>query len=78
MAEVVSRFMGTDQIDVQIWGNTTFTTSHTFATAADWLAEVADARVWAGLHYRFSTLAGVELGREVADYDLEHAFSSGD
>jgi hypothetical protein len=77
MAEVVSRFMGTDQIDVQIWGNTTFNASHTFATAADWLAEVANARVWAGLHYRFSTAAGVELGKEVADYDLDHAFSTG-
>jgi hypothetical protein len=78
MAEVVARFMGTDQIDVQIWGNTSFNTSHTFATADDWLTEVANARVWAGLHYRFSTVAGVHLGKEVADYDLDHAFSNGD
>lgn len=55
LAEVVSRFMGTDRINVTI----------------------LDGRVWVGLHYRFSTVAGIELGKEVADYDLAHAFSTG-
>ena len=44
-----------------------------FATADDLRAEVGDARVWAGLHYRFSVQAGTTLGREVADYDLNHS-----
>ena len=30
--------------------------------------------VWAGLHYRFSVVAGNTLGAKVADYDLQHAF----
>jgi hypothetical protein len=36
--------------------------------------EIVDARVWAGLHYRFSGVAGVVLGRQVAKYDLSRAF----
>jgi hypothetical protein len=36
--------------------------------------EIIDARLWAGLHYRFSSVAGVGLGRNVAQYDLRHAF----
>ena len=45
-----------------------------FNTAADLRTQIVNARVWAGLHYRFSGLAGVALGTNVADYDLEHAF----
>jgi hypothetical protein len=35
---------------------------------------VRTARLWAGLHYRFSGVAGVVLGRNVAHFDLGHAF----
>ena len=45
-----------------------------FATADDLRAEVNDARIWGGVHYRFSVQAGSALGREVADYDLSHGF----
>ncbi len=33
--------------------------------------EVVNARVWEGVHFRFSDDAGVRLGKEVADYDLQ-------
>jgi hypothetical protein len=42
-----------------------------FATADDLRAEIVNARIWAGVHYRFSGEAGVKLGTEVAQYDLE-------
>src|SRR5581483_9747533 len=45
-----------------------------FTTADDLRTQIVNARVWAGLHYRFSGLAGVALGTNVADYDLKHAF----
>ena len=32
------------------------------------------ARVWAGLHYRNSGQVGVQLGRTVARYALDHYF----
>jgi hypothetical protein len=36
--------------------------------------EIIYARLWAGLHYRFSSVAGVVLGRKVAKFDLRQAF----
>jgi hypothetical protein len=30
--------------------------------------EVANARIWAGFHYRFSTRAGSEMGRQIGEY----------
>jgi len=55
-------------------GGTTLTTTQHFTTVRDLLQNVADARVWAGLHYRFSTTAGVNLGAQVSHYDLQHNF----
>ena len=31
-------------------------------------AEVANARIWAGFHYRFSTRVGTEMGYRVGEY----------
>ena len=50
------------------------TTARHFDTAAALLDDVANARIWAGLHYRFSSTAGVEIGHQVSKYDLQHAF----
>jgi hypothetical protein len=77
MMEVVTRFMGTDQIEIDVQGNAAFDATRHFATPDDLLTEVRNARIWAGLHYRFATVAGAALGKQVADYDLAHAFSTG-
>ncbi len=37
--------------------------------------EAGEARVWAGIHYRFDVDAGQELGRKVADRVLARAFA---
>jgi hypothetical protein len=36
--------------------------------------EAAEARVWAGIHYRFDIDAGQEIGRKVAEKALQRAF----
>jgi hypothetical protein len=77
IGEVIARFLGTDAIDIDLQGNANFGATRHFATVQDLRTEVENARVWAGLHYRFSTVAGVQLGKEVADYDLDHAFDTG-
>jgi hypothetical protein len=46
-----------------------------FATAAQLREEIVDARLWAGLHYRGSSDASLDLGRKVAHHDLNHVFS---
>ena len=80
MAEVLSEFLGTDDIDVDIHGfdpnggpGNLNATRH-FDNAAQLRAEIVGARLWAGLHYRGSSESGVDLGRKVAHYDLNHAF----
>jgi hypothetical protein len=45
-----------------------------FYRANDLRQEIIYARLWAGLHYYFSSVAGVIVGRNVASYDLKHAF----
>jgi hypothetical protein len=77
IAEVLTRFLGTATINVDVQGMPNFSMTRHFDTANQLRTEVENARVWAGLHYRFSVDAGAELGRVVADYDLDHAFSTG-
>jgi hypothetical protein len=80
MAEVFRTFLGTNQIDVDIHGfdptgpPANLNAARHFDMPNDLRHEIIDARLWAGLHYRFSGVAGVVLGRNVARYDLRHAF----
>jgi len=46
--------------------------THHWSNVDDFTAEVANARIWAGLHYRNSTRVGTAMGREVAQYVLAH------
>jgi hypothetical protein len=80
MAEVFNTFLGTNQIDLDIHGFDptgpagNLNAVRHFDTPNDLRHEIIDARLWAGLHYHFSGVAGVVLGRKVAKYDLRHAF----
>jgi hypothetical protein len=80
MAEVLSEFLDTDRLDIDIHGfdatgaaGNLDAVQH-FKQPSDLREQIIDARFWAGLHYRFSSKAAVRLGREVARYDLAHAF----
>jgi hypothetical protein len=79
-AEVYSTFLNTNQIDLDIHGFDpagppgNLNAVRHYDMPNDLRKEIIDARVWAGLHYRFSGVAGVVLGRQVAKYDLTHAF----
>jgi hypothetical protein len=80
MAEVFSNFLGTNQIDLDLHGFDpagpagNLSAVRHFDMPNDLRHEIIDARLWAGLHYHFSGVAGVVLGRNVAKYDLKHAF----
>jgi hypothetical protein len=80
IAEVFSEFLGTDNINLDLRG---FSASgapgnldavRPYDTADELRSEVVNARLWGGIHYRFSSEAGVQLGRKVAHYGLNHAF----
>jgi hypothetical protein len=77
VAEVLTEFFGTNELDVDIRGldaTGPLNATRHFDTAAEMREDVVNARVWAGVHYRGSVEAGVKLGRKVAHYDLNHAF----
>src|SRR4029434_1032769 len=80
MAEVLTTFLGTNEINLDIHGFDpagppgNLNAVRHFDMANDLRHEIIDARVWAGFHYRFSDVAGVVLGRQVANFDLRHAF----
>jgi hypothetical protein len=80
MAEVFSQFLGTTRINVDIHGfdpagaSGNLDAVRHFGTARALRDEIIHARLWAGVHYHFSGVAGVVLGRKVAKYDLRHAF----
>jgi hypothetical protein len=84
MAEVFSTFLGTNQIDLDIHGFDPFGPAGNlnavrhFDMPNEVRDEIIDARLWAGLHYHFSGVAGVVLGHKVAKYDLGHAFQPTD
>ena len=80
MAEVFSTFLGTNQINLDIHGFDpagppgNLNAVRHFDMPNDLRDEIIHARLWAGLHYHFSGVAGVVLGRQVAAYDLKNAF----
>ena len=80
MAEVFSNFLGTERLNLNIHGfDATGSAGNLdairhFETTNDLRNEIVYARLWAGLHYHFSSVAGLVLGRKVAKYDLRHAF----
>ena len=62
---VVAALARTNRIGLDLDSVVTGTTHH-FATLDQLLREVGNARIWGGLHWRFSTDAGVALGAKVA------------
>jgi hypothetical protein len=82
MAEVFSTFLNTNQIDLDIHGSDAagpnLNEVRHYDTASELRQEIIDARLWAGLHYRFSSVAGVVAGGNIAAYDLRHAFRPAD
>lgn len=54
-----------EHLDLDLHSVLTGTTHH-FSSLSQLLTEVANARVWGGLHWRFSTTVGVQIGQSVA------------
>jgi hypothetical protein len=78
LAHVFAAALGTKRSNVDIpgatGGGTTLTTSRHYRTVEDLETEIVNARVWAGIHYRGSAEAGVDLGRDVARWTLHRYF----
>ncbi|MGN9914078.1 vanadium-dependent haloperoxidase [Phytohabitans sp. LJ34] len=66
-------FFGTDRIPFSADSVDTGTTRH-FRSFSQATAEVIEARIWGGIHFRTADVNGAELGQAVADYIAQHHF----
>jgi hypothetical protein len=44
--------------------------THRWTKLEDYIAEPSNARVWSGIHYRFSTEVGTDMGRKIAQHTV--------
>jgi hypothetical protein len=65
-AEILQRFFGTKNLGFTFTSTVPDTVPHYYPTTDALVKEIVDARVFGGMHYRNSGLAGVDLGRRVA------------
>ena len=66
-------FFGRDDIPFSAYSADANAT-RSFPSFSAALAEVVEARVWGGVHYRSADVQGVEVGNGVAKYVLTHEF----
>jgi hypothetical protein len=65
-ASVLEAVLGTADIrEVAITSPATPGVTHRWTNLHAFVTEVSEARIWAGFHYRFSTVAGVDMGRRI-------------
>src|SRR4029079_19347373 len=78
-ADMYSSVLGTRRIDVTLHGSAdgtanNWTVTRTYESAGDLRREVANARVWGGLHYRNPTAAGLRIADKVTRWALQRFF----
>jgi hypothetical protein len=78
LTQVIAKALGTDRINVDIWGAqagaTTLTVVRHFQSVGDIQSQIADARVWIGFHFRSSIITGLGVGNQVANWTLKRYF----
>jgi hypothetical protein len=47
--------------------------THRWTRLDDYIQEPSNARIWAGIHYRFSTEVGTDMGRKIGQYAVQNA-----
>jgi hypothetical protein len=76
--DALAAALDTEDLDVTVPGaangGTSLTTTRHFETVHDILAEIPDARVWIGFHFRNSVDQGLKLGNQVAGWALDRYF----
>jgi hypothetical protein len=48
--------------------------ARTFTSFSQVCADIVDARVWSGVHFRFADEQAAKIGRRVAHWGNRHAF----
>ncbi len=71
-AAVIEAVLGTKIIpEVSMTSATAPGVTHRWTGLDAFCEEVSNARIWAGFHYRFSTVVGTDMGRRVGEYVVQ-------
>jgi len=65
VAVVLRELVGDDVGEITLTSPTAPGVTRRWTRLSDYSAEVSNARIWAGFHYRFSTEVGREMGRKI-------------
>jgi len=73
LAGVVKVVFGTVDIpEIAITSPTAPGITHRWTSLESYADEVANARIWSGFHYRFSTRVGTEMGHQIGEYVVKN------
>jgi len=74
VAGVVKAVLGTADIpEIAMTSPTAPGVTHRWTNLEAFTQEVANARIWSGFHYRFSTRVGTGMGLQIGDYVVQNA-----
>src|SRR5499427_3068250 len=74
---VIEAVLGSADIpEVSMTSSTAPGVIHRWTNLGVFADEVADARIWAGFHYRFSTRVGTETGRKIGQYVVQNVMQA--
>ena len=73
VTDTLENFFGTDKAEFGL-NSTVPGKTRQYGRFSEVSDEVQDARVWAGIHFRFSTEDGARIGREVPRLVVRHHF----
>jgi hypothetical protein len=74
LLSVLRMFFGTDEIGFDVTSTRFSGETRHFIRFSAPLAEIVEARIWAGLHYRTADQQALTLGMQVVDYMAQHYF----
>jgi hypothetical protein len=73
VAGVVRAVLGTDDIpEIVETSPTAPGVNHRWTSMTNFTQEVANARIWSGFHYRFSTRVGTDMGIKIGEYVVKN------
>ena len=73
LGELLRLYYGTDRV-IFNFDSTVTGTTRTYATTDALAEESKVARIYGGMHFRYSTVAGAALGKQVANWAYQHNF----
>ncbi|MFN2441748.1 MAG: hypothetical protein ABR517_03595, partial [Thermoanaerobaculia bacterium] len=80
MTRTLELFFGTDEMTLTVTSNVAALPAEkktrTFARFSDAAAEVVEARIYLGIHFRFADTAARDQGRRVAKWTFTHVLKA--